>query len=582
MSEDWDPTLRAPLRHERIPEPQIYVGGKPAFLLRRGASRLTGRAARRNILDATQVLTELVRSSFGPRGMYKLIVADRQDIVYVTKGARLIFQKVQLEHPVAQLLAGAGVSVAREVGGGALSTILLAGEIIRRESKLLLKGIHPSALVSAGLEALELASAVVDRMATPTSPKDLNVLLTIARTAVAGGLLQRRRDELARIAVNVMEKLGATDAAKLAWLDYVDFKKIPGASLGESEVVSGLAFFHEPTHPRMPLRVEQPRIALIRGELRIPEKGQTRHYDHKFVVDQPGQLSTFTQQKVAWFRGLIARFLNVGANTLLVERGIDDYMAEILADAGILAIRRFAPQEFDRFAPALGARIISDVADLETADLGVADLIEYRRIAGQEWWFIRGCREPRAIDVLLRGFSPQLMDEAERSVKGAIGTLRAFVQQPAVVPGGGAVEAEMAHELRQHAYHLPDRRQVALEAIAEACEAIPLILAESAGLDPLAIGAELRHQHADGGRNMGVEVVSGGVADMAQMGVVEPVRWKQQVIQTAFEVALTVLRVDDYVVAGRLTEPERKYVERMEGTAPARMRRIDREYGLDR
>jgi chaperonin GroEL (HSP60 family) len=382
--------------------------------------------------------------------------------------------------------------------------------------------------------------------------------------------------------VEVVQQLGLWDVVKLPWLDYVDYKKIPGGALAESELVTGLAFFHEPTHPRMPQRVEHPHIALIRGELRIPEKGQTRHYDHKFRLDHPGQFSTFHAQKIAWFRELVGRFQAIGANTLLVERGIDPYMAELLANAGILAIRRFAPHEFDRFAPALGAQIISDLRDLEPGDLGTAEVIEYRRVAGEEWWFIRGCRDARAADILLRGFAPQLMDEAERSLRATLGTLRAFVQQPAIVPGGGAVEAELARHLRDRALQLPDARQVALGVVADACETIPMMLARSADLDPLDSLAELRRRHVAGARYAGIEVVHRQIADMLQHDVIEAVRAKQQVLRTALEVAVTLLRVDECIVAGHLSEAERKYVERMEGTKPERMRQIDREHGLER
>jgi chaperonin GroEL (HSP60 family) len=527
-------------------------------------------------------MLELVRPSYGPRGLYKLIVADRQKIILVTKGARLLFQKVQLEHPAAQLMAGAGVSVAREVGGGALSTILLAGEIVRHGTTLLAQGIHPWPLIDACFDALDIASRTIAQMASPRDPRDTQTLSRIAQTALAGGLLRPGEDGLAGLAVQVVQQLGLSEGLKLPWFDYVDFKKIPGGRLEESEVVHGLAFFHEPTHPRMPRHVERPRIGLIRGELRIPEKGQTRHYDHKFLIERPGQYSTFAAQKLTWFSELVARFHSVGANTLLVERGIDPHMAELLANAGILAIRRFAPPEFDRFAPALGARIVSDLADLEEADLGTAEVIEYHRVAGEEWWFIRGCPDPRAVDILLRGFAPQLMDEAERSLRGALGTIRALVQQPAVVPGGGAVEAEIAHQLRERARQLPDRRQMALHQIAEACETVPAVLGQSAGRDPLDLVPELRRQHGAGAASTGVEVANGQVADMLDHGVVEPLRGKQQVIRAAFEVAVTLLRVNDYIIAGRLSEPERKYVERMEGTAPGRMRQIAREHGLDR
>jgi len=124
------------------------------------------------------------------------------------------------------------------------------------------------------------------------------------------------------------------------------------------------------------------------------------------------------------------------------------------------------------------------------------------------------------------------------------------------VPGGGAIESEVARKLRSYATEVGGREQLAVEAFAESLETIPKTLAENAGLEPIDILVGLRAAHEKArGEAKGVNVFTGKITDMYGEGVIEPLRVKEQAIKSAGEAASMILRIDDVIAATKPKEP---------------------------
>lgn len=174
--------------------------------------------------------------------------------------------------------------------------------------------------------------------------------------------------------------------------------------------------------------------------------------------------------------------------------------------------------------------------------------------------FIEGAKNPRAVNILLRGSNDMALDEAERSLNDALHSLRNVLMKPMIVAGGGAVESELALRLREYARSVGGKEQLAIEKFAEALEEIPMILAETAGMEPIQALMDLRARHAKGLVNSGIDAVNGKIADdMMKINVIEPVRVKSQVLKSAVEAATAILKIDDLVAASALkTEKGKK------------------------
>ncbi|MCD6593240.1 thermosome subunit, partial [Candidatus Bathyarchaeota archaeon] len=191
-------------------------------------------------------------------------------------------------------------------------------------------------------------------------------------------------------------------------------------------------------------------------------------------------------------------------------------------------------------------------------DLGYAELVEERKIGDDKMVFIEGCKDPKSVSILIRAGLERMVDEAERAMHDALCVVADVFEKNKVVAGGGAVEAEVAKELRKYAVQVGGREQLAIEAFAEAVETIPKTLAENAGLEQIDIMVELRAAHEKGETWTGVDVFEGKVANLWDKGVIEPLSVKEQAIKSASEAAAMILRIDDVIAASKPEEEKGK------------------------
>ena len=247
---------------------------------------------------------------------------------------------------------------------------------------------------------------------------------------------------------------------------------------------------------------------------------------------------------------MVDAIAKTGANVLFCQKGIDDLAQHFLNKAGILAVRRVKKSDVEKLSKATGARILTNLKDMEKSDLGSAKLVEEVKISGDDMIFVRGCKNPKAVSVLIRGGTEHVIDEVERAIKDALGGISAAVEVGYIVAGGGSPEMEVAQKLRKYADTVGGREQLAVNAFADAVEIIPRTLAESAGMDSIDTLVKLRQKHeGKNGSTFGVYVEKARVEDLWGKGVVEPLKIKTQAIQSASEAAELILRIDD-VIAG--------------------------------
>jgi chaperonin GroEL (HSP60 family) len=240
---------------------------------------------------------------------------------------------------------------------------------------------------------------------------------------------------------------------------------------------------------------------------------------------------------------------------VLCQKGIDDIAQHYFARANVLAVRRVKESDMTKTARATGARIVNNLDDLTAKDLGSADLVEERKVETDKWVFIEGCKNPKAVSILIRGGSQRVVDEADRSMHDALMVMKDVLEHPAIVAGGGAPEAYIANELRQWSSSQEGRAQLAVQKFADALDAIPLNLAENAGMDPIDTMTELRASQSKGSKWTGVDCRNTKVVDMYKQNVLEPLVIKQQIIKSATEVAALILRIDDVIASGKSKMP---------------------------
>jgi archaeal chaperonin len=526
------------------------AGGVPVLILKEGTGRSTGKEAQRNNITAAKVVAETVRTTLGPRGMDKMLVSTIGDVTITNDGAT-IMKELDVQHPAAKMLVEVSKTQDNEVGDGTTTAVLLSGELLDKAEKLLDKDVHPTVIVDGYNKAAEKAIEILDKLSMPITEKDEATLRQVAMTSMYSKGIVIAKEHFADIAVKAVKQVSEkVDGKMKADIDLIKIVKKHGRGLEETELVKGIVIDKEISHAQMPKKIESAKIALLNAKLEI----EKTEFDAKININNPDQMHLFIEEEEKMLKDMVSQIQKTGANVLFSEKGIDDVALHYLAKNGITAIKNVSSGGLEKLSKATGARIVASIKDLTKDSLGDAKLVEELKIGEDKLLYVRDAKNPKAVTIVVRGGTEHVVDEADRSLHDALSVVRNAIEDGKIVAGGGAPEAEVAKRLRDYAVKVGGREQLAIEAFAEAMEAVPTTLAENAGLDPIDILVELRSKHEKPINPwFGVDVFSGEIKDMKKLNVLEPVRVKQQVVKSASEAASMILRIDD-VIASKSVE----------------------------
>ncbi len=527
------------------------TGGVPVLILKEGTNRSRGKEAQHTNITAAKIVAESVRSALGPKGMDKMLVDSFGDVT-ITSDGRTILDNMDVQNPAAKMLVEVSKTQDNEAGDGTTSAVIIAGELLSRSEEMVDRNIHPTVIIDGYKLAQEKALETIDQIAIPVDLSKKDFLKKAAITSMASKLVAEHKEYLADIVVKAMlavaEKEG--DIFK-ADVDDVRVEKKTGESLKDTSLINGIVIDKEVVHSGMPKRIEKAKIALLDVSLEI----EKTEYDSKLNIESPDQIDAFLKQEEIMLKAMADKIASTGAKVVICQKGIDDMAQHFLSRNGILAIRRAKKSDMEKLSKATGANVISSLESLASKDLGYAALVEERKIAEDKMTFIEGAKNPKSVTILIRGSTPRMNNETERSIHDALCVVRDILQEPKIVAGGSAPEVELAKVLRKYSETLPGKEQLAVKAFAESLEVITTTLAENAGLDPINVLSELRSRHEKGEIWSGIEVLSGKVQDMSKVGVFEPVAVKKQILKSAADAAMLIIRIDDVIAAQKMKSP---------------------------
>ncbi len=520
------------------------MGNQPMIVLSEDSQRTSGKDAQSMNITAGTAVAEAVRTTLGPKGMDKMLVDSTGEVV-VTNDGVTILKEMDIEHPAANMVVEVSETQENEVGDGTTTAVVVAGELLEKAEELLEQDIHATTLSQGYRQASEKAKELLEEKAIDVSADDTETLEKIAATAMTGKGAENAKDHLAELVVRAVQSVADDDGIDTG---NVKVETVVGGSIDQSELVEGVIVDKERVHENMPYFVEDANVALVDSALEIKET----EIDAEVNVTDPDQLQQFLDQEEEQLREMVDNLVDVGADVVFVDGGIDDMAQHFLAEEGIIAVRRAKSDDLSKLARSTGANLVSNVEDIEEDDLGFAGSVAQKDIGGDQRIFVEDVEEAKSVSLILRGGTEHVVDEVERAIDDSLGVVRVTLEDGKVVPGGGAPETELALELRDYADSVGGREQLAVEAFADTLEVIPRTLAENAGLDPIDSLVDLRSQHDAGEFTSGLDAYTGEVVDMEADGVVEPLRVKTQAIESATEAAVMLLRIDDVIAAGDL------------------------------
>ncbi|MGM0605207.1 MAG: thermosome subunit alpha [Halobacteriota archaeon] len=514
---------------------------QPLFILSEGSERTRGQDAQDSNIRAGKAVANSVRTTLGPRGMDKMLVDSSGDVVITNDGATIL-NEMDIEHPAAQMIVEVSETQEIEVGDGTTTAAVLAGELLANAEDLLEQDIHPTVLVEGYHEAARLAQDAIDEQVLDIDLED-EILEQVAESSMTGkGTGDVAADVLATQVVNAVRQVAAETVDR----EDMHIHTRTGASSSATELIEGVIVDKEPVNDNMPRSVEDATIAILDAKLDV----RTGEVDTEYNITSVDQLNAAIEAEEAELRGYAEALTEAGVDVLFCTKKIEDRVAGYLADQGILAFKSIKSKDAKSLAKATGAKRLGTLEDIESADLGSATAIDVRTFGEDELTFVEGGTDAKNVTLFVRGGTEHVVDELERALNDAIDVVIAALDEGGVVPGAGATEIAIADHVRGHAASVEGRKQLAIEAFADAVDALPRTLSENTGMDPIDALVDLRARYdAEGIAGIIATGQTGEIGNPIDAGVLDPAAVKREAVESATEASTMILRIDDVIAA---------------------------------
>lgn len=522
-------------------------GGVPIIVLSQNTKREQGHRVQLGNISAARTIADVIRTCLGPRAMLKMLMDPMGGIV-MTNDGNAILREIQVQHPAAKSMIEISRTQDEETGDGTTSVIILAGEVLSIAGPFLEQKIHPTIIIQAFRMALEdIIVACRDQLSIPIDMNNdaevIKVVKSCLNTKMSGNwmdlAIKMSLDAVKTVAVEINGR------KEIDIKRFVRVEKIPGGTLEESCVIKGVVMNKDVTHPKMRRYIEKPRIVLLDCPLEY-KKGESQT---NIEISKEEDFAKILQLEEESVRKMCDAITRVKPDIVFTEKGVSDLAQHFLMKAGITAVRRLKKSDNDRLARACGATIVNDPEELREEDVGTgAGIFEVKKLGDEYFMYVTECANAKACTILLRGASKDVLNEVDRNLRDATHVVRNIIQEPRLLPGGGAVEMALAQILTEKSKSIQGVRQWPYKAIARALEIIPRTLIQNCGGNTIRQLTALRAKHAQpNNQTWGVDGTNGNLVDMKELGIWDSLSVKLQVYKAAIETAILLLRIDDIV-----------------------------------
>ncbi|CAB3405645.1 unnamed protein product [Caenorhabditis bovis] len=531
---------------------------QPIIVLSQGTKRESGHQVQIGNITACKTIADVIRTSLGPRAMLKMLMDPMGGIV-MTNDGNAILREITVKHPAAKSMIEIARTQDEETGDGTTSVIILAGEVMAQAQPFLEQKIHPTIIIQAYRAALEdMINLAETKFSKPVDINNDDEVATVVKSCLGTKMISKWMDLAVKISLDAVKTI-RVEKGGLKEIDikrYCRIEKIPGGTIEDCHVVKGVVLNKDILHAKMKRRIENPRIVLLDCNLEY-KKGESQT---SLEIMREEDISKILEQEEEAIRKQCDEIISVKPDLVFTEKGISDLAQHFLLKAGITCLRRLKKTDNNRLARVCGARIVHDTADLREEDVGTnAQLFEVIKIADEYYTYVTS-EKTTACTVVLRGPSKDVINEVERNLQDSLHVVRNVFLNPRLVPGGGALEMALAQAIKEKGKGIEGVRQWPYKAIGLALEVIPRTLVQNCGGNTIRQLTSLRAKHAQDSANWtwGIDGTTGELIDMNKLDIWDPLSVRAQVLKTAVETSVMLLRIDDIVSGTKKSSGQEK------------------------
>ena len=515
----------------------------PIIILREGTEETREREARTQNINAMVAIAETVKSTLGPKGMDKMIVDSLGDVTITNDGAEIL-GKLDVEHVAAVMMVNLAKSIDTDIGDGTTAAVVFAAALLKNALELIEQGIHPKHISYGYKLASDKALEILEKITERISIDDDAVLKNAAMTAMNSKEIASLKEFFADLALKAVKQI--SEGETFSKLESIKIVKAPGKSLSDSELINGVYIKKEKLNPTMPDILKDVKIAVIRRKLDVVKT----EFDAQIRISNPADIQKFLDQEDKILQDYLKVFKDLEVKMIINNQDISDKFAAYLAREGIAAIKSLGDSDMKAVIKAVDAQRVDDIAGLSEADLGYAELVKFEKLGGDEYCLLSGCKNPKAVSILLKGGLDKILDTAEIALNDVLSVIAKIIDTKMVVAGGGAVYVELAKKLRTYANEISGKESLAVSSFALACEEIPKTLIRNAGLEEIENITELRAAHkTDADKWIGIDTITNTIGNNWEKGIIEPTQLISRIIKSSAELANLILRVDRIISA---------------------------------
>jgi T-complex protein 1 subunit epsilon len=520
--------------------------GRPFLILKDQdkQKRLTGLDAHKSHILAAKAVSDILKTSLGPKGLDKMMVNSDGDVTITNDGATIL-DRMDVDHQIAKLLVQLSKSQDDEIGDGTTGVVVLAGGLLEQAEQLLDHGIHPIRIADGYEMAAHVAIAELDRISEhfPVDLNDLEPLIQTAMTTLSSKIINKCHRQMAEIAVNAVLAVADLERKDVCF-ELIKVEGKVGGQMEDTILVKGVIVDKDFSHPQMPKEVKDAKMVILTCPFE-PPKPKTKS---KIEIQSVEDYKKLQEYESAKFEEMITQVKDTGANLVICQWGFDDEANHLLLQRGLPAIRWVGGPEIELIAIATGGRIVPRFSELTADKLGHAGIVRELTFGTtkDKMLVIEDCKNSRAVTIFIRGGNKMIIDEAKRSIHDAICVVRNLVKDNRIVYGGGASEIACSIAVKHQADKISTLEQYAMRAFGDALESIPMALAENSGLPPIQTMADVKsRQVTEKNPRLGIDCLFKGTNDMKEQHVIETLLSKKQQIMLATQVVRMILKIDD-------------------------------------
>lgn len=520
--------------------------GRPFIVVREQEKkrRLTGTQTIKTNLQSAKVVSEMLKTSLGPKGMDKMIVSPDGDVLITNDGATIV-DRMKISHPVARLMVELSQSQDNQIGDGTTGIVVFAGELIKQALRLLDKGLHPLKIASGFEKAADFVVNHLENLKEKEEAQGREQLIKAAMTALSSKVVSSCKRHLAEVAVDAVLKVADLERKDVNF-EMIKIVGKTGGAVKDTNLVEGIIIDKDFSHPSMSKTIENCKIAILTCPFE-PPKPKTKY---NLNITNAEDYKKLAEKEQKYFEDMVNRVKQSGADVVMCQWGFDDEANHLLHANGINAVRWVSGTDVELLALATGARIVPRFENLDEKKLGFAGRIEELSFGTTQcnMIIVKEPKESDSVTVLIRGGSATIVEETQRSLHDALCVIRNLIRDPKIIVGGGAAELNCSLALRKYADEIASVEQYAVRGFADALEQILVILSDNTGVDAMQSLSEARTKQIEQNTHVfGIDCHSAQVENMRERQVFETLASKKHQVQLATQVIKMLLKIDDLI-----------------------------------